>query len=333
MKLKTLISRACLTALAVLFFTTSSFAQRAVQAGDFIVHYYTQSDRLARRVLEYAQENDSLPGLPANAPSFGTPIHIHLANNNEVFRQLTGGQAPEWGVGVAASEAGVIVLRAYTGRGGGYDELRSVLRHELAHIALYRYIAPARIPRWFNEGYAEWSAGELDNNAAWMLRAAFASERAPNLDSLELSWPIMSSDARVAYALAATVVQYLVRESGTRGLSVFLTKWHTTQSFDKALAATYGLSVDQLETHWRRDVKKRYGWLAALTQTSIAVTLMSIGVLALYFIRRRRDRARLAVLKATEPPDQPAYWTESEDPGIDPGTDPEDIENHGEKNE
>jgi hypothetical protein len=125
------------------------------------------------------------------------------------------------------------------------------------------------------------------------------------LDSLELSWPSISNDARVAYALAATVVQYLVRERGTRGLTAFLAKWRTTQSFETALATTYGLSIDQLESHWRRDCKKRYGWLAALTQTSIAVTLLSIGVLALYFIRRRRDRKRMAILEATERPMRP----------------------------
>jgi hypothetical protein len=51
-----------------------------------IVHYYSQNDRLARQVLTYALEADSLPGLPRTAPSFGQPIHIYLANTTSCFR-------------------------------------------------------------------------------------------------------------------------------------------------------------------------------------------------------------------------------------------------------
>jgi hypothetical protein len=118
-----------------------------------------------------------------------------------------------------------------------------------------------------------------------------------------------------------------VRESGTRGLEQFLQRWHASQNFETALAATYGLSVDQLEIHWRKDVKHRYGWLAVATQTSAAFTFMAIGVLALYLIRRRRNQARLASLKTNELPDDPAYWV------IDPEQESGDIETHGEKND
>ena len=326
-----LFRRGCLAALAALFFATSLPAQHVQTAGDYVVYSWTANDRLAQRVFAAAARFGRLPGLPADAPTFGRPIRIYLAPDSRTFRTLTGGRAPEWGAGIAAPDDGIIVLRAYGGTGGAYPQLDRVLRHELAHVALHRYI-PAVIPRWFDEGYAEWSAGELDVDGAWLLRVAFATQRAPELDSLELSWPRMSSDARVAYLLAASVVQYLVRESGTRGLQLFLERWHQGGNFEDALAATYGLSLDQLEIHWRRDVKRRYGWLAVLTQTSVAFAFMALAVIALFLVRRRRDRLRLAALQASELPDDPAFWTEIEPP-IDPDADAGDIQNHGEKNQ
>jgi hypothetical protein len=72
------------------------------------------------------------------------------------------------------------------------------------------------------------------------------------------------------------------------------------------------MSVDQLETYWRRDVRRRYGWLAVLTQSAIFMAGASVVLLVLFAIRRRRDRRKLAVLRATEPPDAPAYWNEDE---------------------
>ena len=295
-------------------------AQTVVQSGSFVVHSWTPTDKFARAVLESAARV-RLPALPEQAPTFGQPIHIYLAPDDRTFMRLTGGEAPEWGAGIAVPEQGIIVLRAYVGGRGAYDELPGVLRHELAHIALHRYLDPSLIPRWFDEGYAEWSAGELDAEAGWMLRVAFATNHAAPLDSLELSWPSMATDARVAYLLAASVVDYLVRQSGDRGLGIMLERWHTSHSFEKALATTYGLSVDQLETHWRKDVKHRYGWLAVVTQTSVAFSIVAVGVVALYIIRRRRDRKKLQRLKENELPDEPAYW---QDPP------PDSYSEHGE---
>lgn len=302
---------------ALLLLSTTSHAQHVVREGDFVVYSWTSNDRLARRVLEYAREYDSLPALPAAAPTFGSPIRIVLAPDDRRFQQAIGGRAPEWGVGVAVPAEGLIVLRAYGGTRGAYSEIRRVFRHELAHIALHRYLEGARIPRWFNEGYATWAAGELDVESAWLLRVAFATQRAPPLDSLELSWPTGATDARVAYLLAASVVQYLVNESGAHGLEVFLQRWRASRSLDAALGATYGISLDQLEEHWRRDVRRRYGWFAVFTQSAVFFAFAALGVLVLFVIRRRRDRARLARLKETEPPDEPAFWQEDDAQGND----------------
>lgn len=315
---------------ALLLLATTAAGQTTVREGTIIVRSWTSSDRLARRVLEYAREYDSLPALPATAPAFGRPITIILAPDDRRFREATGGRAPEWGAGVAVPDQGLIVLRAYGGTRGAFTELRRIFRHELAHIALHRYLEGTRIPRWFNEGYAIWAAGELDTEAAWLLRVAFATQRAPPLDSLALAWPAGAADARIAYLLAASVVQYLVNESGTRGLELFLERWRTSRSFDAALAATYGISFDQLEEHWRRDVRRRYGWFAAFAQSAVFFTFAALAVIGLYLIRKRRDRVRLQRLKETEPPDEPAYWQETEtnrapDMGIDPERRPPDI--------
>jgi hypothetical protein len=299
-------------AIAALLLATAAHAQNVTRAGPYIVESWTTTNRLANTVITEAVRFDSLPGLPHGAPAFGQPIRIILTGSDEQFRTVTGNRAPEWGIGVAVPAQGLIVLRAYGGTSGGYDQLMPVLRHELAHIALHRYLGDAYIPRWFNEGYAMWAAGELGTAEEWQLRVAFVTRSAPALDSLELGWPAMTSDARVAYILAASVVQYLVRESGPRALDVFMRTWRDTQNFETALGRTYGLSIDQLETHWRRDIRRRYGWLTVLVQSAAFASFAAVGVFAMYFVRRRRDRLKMEHLRATEPPDEPAFWTETE---------------------
>lgn len=274
-------------------------------------------------VREELQSFQPLPALPAGAPAFGQPVRIILAADEQHFNEVTGGAIPEWGAGVADGESGLIVLPWYGGERTSNSNMRRVLRHELAHIGLHRYLAPARIPRWFNEGYATWAAGELDLEGEWRLRVAFATGKAPSLQSLELAFPRATDDARTAYLLSASVVNYLVRESGERGLRAFMQRWNTSHNMEEALAATYGLSIDQLETHWARDVRKRYGWFAVLTQSAVFMTAASVVVLILFAIRRRRDRRKRAILEATELPDAPAFWNEDENPVDEPEPKPE----------
>ena len=299
---------AALTATAV---TTAATQQApSLRSFPFEVRYAAGAQRLAARVLAMATSMDSLPGLPG--PWWrDESITISLAPTEAAFQLLTGGQTPEWGAGVAIPSRGLVVLPAWgsTGRGGPLDYGR-VLRHELAHIALHRAM-PTRPPRWFDEGYATWVAGELDRSSSWMLRLAFVTGSAPPLDSLSLDWPRGAAEARLAYLLSASVIDYLVDESGEFGLTRMLDRWRRGHDFERALIETYGVDASALETQWIRYVKRKYGWTVVVTQSALFGALASAIVFSLFFVRKRRDRARRAALREQELPDAPAYWSEA----------------------
>jgi hypothetical protein len=156
-----------------------------------------------------------------------------------------------------------------------------------------------------------WAAGQLDTEAGWLLRVAFLLQRAPPLDSLALGWPAGATDARVAYLLSASVFDYLHDEGGDRGVELLLERYRVSGHLEGSLRATYGLTFGQLERYWGRSVRRRYGWLLFAAQTTIIWLVLSAIVVALWLIRRRRNRARLAALNENELPDEPAFW---EDP-------------------
>ena len=76
---------------------------------------------------------------------------------------------------------------------------------------------------------------------------AFAFGKAPSLDSLVLGWPRDRASADLAYLLSATAVEYLIHESGERGLRLFLERWKAGRRFDLAFQGVYGLTPDQFE--------------------------------------------------------------------------------------
>ncbi|MDE2974906.1 MAG: hypothetical protein OXU64_09350 [Gemmatimonadota bacterium] len=286
--------------------------------GSALTARYRGSDSLrASRALALLESIERLPGLAGPAPR---PT-VTVAPTRSAMDSLVGGRLPEWAGGVAIPDRMEIIVP------GGrfwprtpYEEVR-VLRHEWAHLALAHELGRLRIPRWFNEGYAEWSAGAWFDGGGWRLRVALAFGEAPPLDSVTLDWPRDRVPAELAYLLSASVVQYLVEASGTRGLEAFLAEWKRTESFDAALRGVYGGTVAQLENDWRKWVKRRYGWLAVIADSAVFWFALSAGLLAMFAVRRRYRREQMARLRAGEPPDAPEYWGEAEDlgPPVDPG--------------
>lgn len=279
----------------------------------YTVEYWPQQAGLAERLLDVAGRQRPLPGLPAEALP-GGPVRIVLAPAAAAWDSITGGAVPDWAAGIAVPEQGLVVMPTYSWERMSAPALYATLRHELAHVALGRWVQPSRVPRWFDEGYARWAAGEWGYDAIWQLRLAFFLRRAPRLSSLSLDWPRGASDARVAYLLSTSAVAHLARLGGDRGLQVLLRHWRETGSFDDALRRTLGMTPGQFEDSWIDSVETRYAWPVFLTHSVVFWALASILLVALFYIRRRRDRARLERLRVTDPPDEPAYWAEVEGP-------------------
>lgn len=277
---------------------------------------------VAPRVLALLEGQIPLPGLDASLPSGVTAV---LAHSAAAFDELTGGRVPEWRAGVAVPDLALLVVPTGEGPRILDPEGRRVLRHEWAHLGLHQALGDLRVPRWFDEGYAQWASGGWDAREAWRLRVLVALGRTPPLDSLTLSWPRDRASAEAAYLLAASAVTYLLGESGPRGLEVLVERWREQRSFEAALRATFGVTSGQFEEDWRRHVKKRYGWLFVISHSAVFWLLLALALLLMFRTRRGRNRERLARLRAGEVPEEPAYWEPGPEaalpsPGGPPGT-------------
>lgn len=281
---------------------------RELEGARAVVRHAPRDSLVARRVLALLDGQLPLPGLPEDVPTGVTAV---LAHSPAAFDQLTGGRVPEWRAGVAVPELALLVVPTGERTRILDPEGQRVLRHEWAHLGLHQALDGLRIPRWFDEGYAQWASGGWDAGEAWRLRILLALGRAPALDSLSLSWPRERAEAASAYLLAASAVTFLVGESGERGMALFVARWRDQRSFDGAMRATFGVTSSQFEEHWRRHVKRRYGWLLVGSRSAVSWMVLALILLVMARARRERNRERLARLRAAEVPDQPAYW----DPG------------------
>ena len=249
---------------------------------------------LATSLLADALAQDTFPGLPRPQ----APVTIAIAPDAERFRAWIGASVPEWGAAVAFPHDSRIVLQ---GQRSGSDagDPRVVLRHELAHLALHEAL-DGIAPRWFDEGYASYAAGEWGREELLATNFVLVLRRMPSLARLDSALTGGRGEATAAYALAHRAVAELAAIDPARGLSLFFRYWRETGSLDPAVRAAYGLTLESFEERWQQRTRRRYGAVALVADLTLFGTFVLVLVVPLYISRRRRDRRRLASLKTAE---------------------------------
>ena len=241
--------------------------------------------------VELAQAADGAAPFPGVGPLPDRPIRVILAPTRATFDSLTRGRLPGWSEGAAFPEAGTIVLLSDRPSA----RLSVALRHELAHLAL-RTRVRRRLPLWFEEGYAAVAAGEWDRLDALRLNWQVARGMQLDLDELDRALRGDRPDATTAYALATTAVLLLERWGGGRGLEPLIDHLTRDATLDAALRETYHLTEGDFEVRWQRDVASRYGWLGWAGAVGLFWAALGLMLIWLVRLRRRRDRARKALL-------------------------------------
>lgn len=263
-------------------------------AGRFTIVAYPAEARLARTLLADAAARDSFPGLPRPRAR----AVIALATSDAMFRALVGDGAPEWGAAIAFPASQRIVMQ---GRDAGADagDPRQTLRHELAHLVLAEALGPG-VPRWFDEGYASFAAGEWGREEVLATSLGLVWRGIPSLAGLDSLFYRGSESAQRAYALSHRAVAELAALGGERGLALFFDYWRRQGSFERALRNAYGMSEADFEKHWRGRVRRQYGALALAADLSVLSIFLVLLLGPLWWQRRRRERRRLERMREAD---------------------------------
>lgn len=262
--------------------------------GRFTVVADAADSLLAARLLEQAATRDTFPGLPRPT----RPVLVQVAADAEAFRVLVGAHAPEWGAAFAFPEERRVVLQGRSAPSSAGDP-RVVLRHELAHLALHEAMGDLP-PRWFDEGYASYAAGEWDREDVIAANVGLALGGFRSLAALDSGFSGGARRVDAAYALSYRAVAELADLDPSRGLGRLFGEWQASGSLDRALRVGYGLTLGGFEARWLDRTRRRYGGLALFADVTLGAFVLLLMVAPLWLMRRRRDRARLAAMRVAD---------------------------------
>lgn len=249
-----------------------------------------------RRALErlVAAADRSIPTIARRlAVPVGHKMHLYLADTQERFHTMQPGNAPDWADGTAWPHRSLIYLRSPRIRPGTADPLEQVLDHEIVHVLLGQAFGPKPVPRWLQEGMAQWVAGEYDPAVVEKLAKGMLGGGLLTLDDLTSGFPADPVRATLAYAQSADLIVFIVAEYGEETLQQIIHEMAAGTPVRAAFRKAIGGDPDALDAAWRGRLEESNLWLTALTDTTVwwglAAGLAVVGSLMV----RRRNKERL----------------------------------------
>ena len=247
----------------------------------------TGQNREMRLVLEVASLRlDKLLGI-----SFKDTIDVRIVQSQEEFDALAGGKIPEWGAGAAIPARNLIILREpmmnrYPGN------TADLLQHELAHIALSRRANGAHLPRFIDEGFASWFAGEWTFAQVTTVAAAQITKSLLPLRDIDDVNRFHQGQANLAYAQSYLVVNYIFKRFGELAFTDLIDALATGENMSEAFHQTLDISFWRFEADYRKFLSDNYTLFAILADMSgLWIILALIVVFGWILIRKRKKDA------------------------------------------
>jgi len=215
----------------------------------------------------------------------GPPIRVQLAAESSESAE----KVPSWIAGFALAASDTVVL--FPSRSPSYPDrsLDDVLRHEVAHILIFRASNHQPLPRWFNEGLAMSAEREWKFRDQTRLFYELVSGSRETLDTLDRLFQGTQADQTRAYLLSGALVRGLLKEHGETAAGRILENVARGTSFESAFTNVIGRSPDAAEVEFWETQRVWTSWIPILF--SQEVLWMAITILALVAIQRRRRRS------------------------------------------
>lgn len=186
---------------------------------------------------------------------------IVLIKDEDIFQKMAG---HDLFVAFAVSEKKYIVID-FSKMGRDPFTLEITLKHELCHLLLHYHIQKTDLPRWLDEGVAQWVCGGVSElltaKKESLLDEALLTGNYIPFRSLTYRFPMEKKGLILAYNQSKSMVTYITETFGEPSLLKILACLKAGDDADTAVQKSLLISFQELEARWYESVKKRTSWL------------------------------------------------------------------------
>ncbi|MEA3415462.1 MAG: peptidase MA family metallohydrolase [Thermodesulfobacteriota bacterium] len=168
--------------------------------------------------------------------------------------------------------------------------LRITLKHELCHLLLHCYIQEGRLPKWLDEGIAQWVSdgfGEIimDRKRS-ILSKAVLSGNYISIRDLTIGFPQEKASLLLAYEESKDLTEYINRKFGRNAILNILRYLKEGHKTDEAILKSLSIPLDELEKRWHAGLGSNMGWFVYLSNNLYGILFFLAALLTIAgFIR------------------------------------------------
>ncbi len=239
-----------------------------------------------------------------------TKVYIVPSHARMMTLQPRGSNIPPWAAAAAFSRKNLILIRSPRLLRGKRKDIVKTAAHEVSHVLLGRAVGGRFvIPRWLNEGFAMYEAGEWGLGETTTMMWVSVTDSFYPFEELTSGFPEKEQEVRIAYLQSISMVSYLLDKYGREDFILFIRRLREHKNLNYALKLTYGMTMRQLETRWHKKVRVTYSWIPIGTSIS-ALWFLFTWLLVVGYIRKRVQARKK--LRQWEIEEAEGRWTDFE---------------------
>jgi hypothetical protein len=227
---------------------------------DVIIIFDQKLEKTAVEILKYFPKlKTELEGTLGWKLSYRPQINLY--QDNTVFQRTV---KNPYIVAYALPSQGLMVID-YSKMNRSPFKVETTIKHELCHLILHGSIQDSLLPRWLDEGIAQWVCGGIAEVVIQgeedLLDSAVLSGRLIPMESLRKRFPDDEYSFLLSYAQSKSMVEFIINGYGEKGLKDLLDRLKKGYPIDVAVSDLFSLSLFELENQWKAHLKRQAVWL------------------------------------------------------------------------
>lgn len=220
---------------------------------------------------------------------------ILLIKKSETFQRMAGSDLV---VAFAVPERNLMVLD-YSKMNKDPFSIETTMKHELCHLLLHHQVDDGKLPKWLDEGLAQWvSQGIAEiiiTQKRSILNETVLKGQYLRIRTLTNRFPWERKSLLLAYEASKSFVEYIIRKHGIEGVERVIERLQAGETQESAIFTGLSVSLGDLERGWHDTLRKRITWFTYVVNHMYEILFFLAALIMVYgairvFMKKRAYR-------------------------------------------
>lgn len=246
-----------LIAIAVLLFSAISLLSEVLESQDLLITYHKDDKEIAEKISSRFSEMTEVVNRKVGIyPDISGKINLILSHNKTEYHQYIKRfkVVPEESEAFAVPQKALIIIHNPKDMQMNSNFFQ-VLIHEYNHILLHSIVTQVFIPLWFDEGFAQYFAGQWDIKKEFFFVTNALQGNLVKLSHYNYHYPEFENEREFFYLQSYYTMKYLINRFSKERFQDFLEALQISKDFGQTFFVVFKIPLSQFLLDAEKSIK------------------------------------------------------------------------------